>query len=77
MWVIHDFPSYGNMVSCMTKGFYASPICERNTCSKYLKCSRKCVYMGHRKYIPLNHRCPSQKGPVNGNPKNHIAPKIV
>ena len=31
MWVIHDFPSYGNMVGFTTKGFYACPICGRNT----------------------------------------------
>ena len=61
MWVIHEFPSYGNMDGCTTKGFYVCPICGRNTDSKYLKCSRKCVYMGHRKYLPINHRCHSKK----------------
>ena len=49
MWVIHEFPYYGNMVGCTTKGFFACPICGRNTDSMYLKCSRKCVHMGHRR----------------------------
>jgi hypothetical protein len=30
MWVIHDFYAYGNMDGCMTKGFYACPICGMN-----------------------------------------------
>ena len=77
MWVIHEFPTYGNMVGCMTKGFCACPICGRNTNSMYLKCSRKCVYMGHRRYLPTNHKYRSQKGPFNGKSEHLIAPKIV
>ena len=77
MWVIHDFPSYGNMVGCTTKGFYACPVCGRNTNLEYLKCSRKCVYMGHRIYLLANHKYHSKKGPINGNYEHHIAPKIV
>ena len=46
IWIIHEFPAYGKMVGFMTKGFCAWPICGRNTDSMYLKCSRKCVYMG-------------------------------
>ena len=61
----------------MNKGFYACPICRRNTESKYLKCSRKCVYMGHRKYLPINYRYPSQKRPFNVKLEHRIAPKIV
>ena len=56
MWVIHDFPAYGNMVGCTTKGFCACPICGKNIYSMYLKCSRKCAYMGHRRYLPINHK---------------------
>ena len=54
MWIIHEFPAYGNMVGCTTKGFCACPICGKNTDSMYLKHSRKCVYMGHRRYLPIN-----------------------
>ena len=54
MWVIHEFRAYGNMFGCTTKGFFACSICGRNTYSMYLKCSRKCVYMGHRRYLPIN-----------------------
>ena len=30
MWVIHDFPAYGNIVGCMTKGFCTCPIHGKN-----------------------------------------------
>ena len=77
MWVIHDFPDYGNMVGFMTKWYYACPICGRNTDSEYLNCSRKCVYMGHRKYLPVNHKYRSQKGPFNRKLDHRIPPQIV
>ena len=77
MWVIHDFPTYGNMAGCTTKGFFTCLICGRNTYSNYLKCSRKCMYMGHRKYPPLNHKHRSQKRPFNGKSEHLIAPTIV
>jgi len=77
MWVIHDFPAYGNMVGCTAKGFYACPICGRNTDSEYLKCCIKCVYMGHKIYLPLNHKYRYRKGPFNGKLEHHTTPKIV
>ena len=77
MWVIHDFLAYGNMVGHMNKWFCACPICGRNTDSMYLKCNRKCVYMGHRRYFPINHKYCSQKGPFNGKSGYLIAPTIV
>ena len=61
----------------MTKVFFACPICGRNTDSMYLKCSRKCVYMGHRRYPPINHKYHSKKGPFNGKSEHLIGPTIV
>ena len=77
MWVIHDFPAYENIVGCMTKGFLACTICGNNTYSMYLKYSRKCVYMGHKRYLPINYKHRSQKGPFNGKSEHLIAPTIV
>ena len=77
MWVIHEFLAYGNMVGCTTKGFFACPICGRNTHSMDLKCSSKCVYMGHRIYLPINHKYHSKKGPFNGKYEHLIAPIMM
>ena len=35
------------------------------------------MYMGHRRYIPTNHKYCSQKGPFNGKSEHLIAPTIV
>ena len=67
MWVIHDFPTYGNMDGCTTKVFCACPICGRNTDSMYLTFSRKCVYMVHKRYLPINHKYCSQKENLIGS----------
>lgn len=77
MWVIHDFPAYGNMDGCTTKGYNACPICGRNTESEYLNCGKKCVYMGHRKFLLQHHKFRSQKALFNGKEEHHYAPPIV
>ena len=66
MWVIHEFPAYGNMDGCTTKGYNACRICGKNTKSQYLSYRKKCVYMGHRRFLPQNHKFRSQKRPFNG-----------
>ncbi|KAK3228710.1 hypothetical protein Dsin_000591 [Dipteronia sinensis] len=48
MWKINDFPAYGNLVGCTTKGKLACPICGENTASTWLNFSKKIVYMRHR-----------------------------
>jgi hypothetical protein len=77
MWLIHDFLVYGNMVIFTTKGFYACSICGKKMYSEYLIFIRKCVYIGHGKYLPENHMYHSQKGSFNGKLEHRIAPKIV
>ncbi|KAE8701949.1 hypothetical protein F3Y22_tig00110503pilonHSYRG00256 [Hibiscus syriacus] len=41
LWTINDFPAYGNLLGCVTKGYYACPICSENTCSQWLPNSKK------------------------------------
>ena len=77
MWVIHEFPAYGTMVGCTNKRFCVFPICGKNKDSMYLKYSRKCVYMGHRRYLPINHKYRSQKRPFNVKYEHLIAPTIL
>ena len=31
LWTINDFPAYGNLSGCATKGYYACPICGEET----------------------------------------------
>ncbi|KAD2804018.1 hypothetical protein E3N88_37395 [Mikania micrantha] len=53
---ISDFPAYANLSGYSTKGKQACPVCEDETSSIYLTNSKKTVYMGHRRFLPPNHR---------------------
>lgn len=55
MWTISDFPAYGNLAGCTTKGKLACPICGFDTCSYWLPHSRKFAYMGHRRFLDPSH----------------------
>ncbi|XP_073121628.1 uncharacterized protein [Henckelia pumila] len=37
MWTINDFPAYGNLSGCTTKGRFSCPICGEDVCSMWLK----------------------------------------
>ncbi|CAL2248301.1 unnamed protein product [Prunus armeniaca] len=52
LWTINDFPAYGNLSSCIIKGYKACPICGDDTPSHGLKNGHKICYIGHRKWLP-------------------------
>ena len=56
LWTINDFPAYANLSGWSTKGYMACPVCMSETSSKYLPNGKKCCYMGHRRFLPTNHR---------------------
>ena len=56
LWTISDFPAYANLSGWSTKGEKACPICRLNTRSCWLRHSRKYCYIGHRRFLPSNHR---------------------
>ncbi|WMV18529.1 hypothetical protein MTR67_011914 [Solanum verrucosum] len=53
MWTINDFAVYGNISGWSTKGKLACPCCHIDTQSISL-CNKLC-YMGHRRFLPMNH----------------------
>ena len=55
LWTINDFPAYGNLAGCTTKGKTACPICGEDTCAKWLKNCMKFSYQHTRRFLPLNH----------------------
>ncbi|KAI9186443.1 hypothetical protein LWI28_017293 [Acer negundo] len=55
LWTINDFPAYGNLSGCTVKGYFACPISREGTNSCWLKHCKKNAYMGHRKFLPINH----------------------
>jgi hypothetical protein len=55
MWTISDFPAYGDLSGWCTKGRAACPYCMGNTRSKRLRNGGKFCYMGHRRWLPMEH----------------------
>ena len=45
LWTISDFPALAMLSGWSTKGKLACPTCNHNTCSQYLKHSRKMCYL--------------------------------
>jgi hypothetical protein len=66
MWTINDFPAYADLSGYSTKGKKACPICMESTYSKWLKYGRKCCYMGHRRYLPMDHKWRMKKRAFDG-----------
>ena len=66
LWTINDFPAYGNLSGCVVKGYFACPICGKDTFSHRLKHGKKNSYTGHRRFLPCNHPFRKQKKAFNG-----------
>ncbi|KAI5317428.1 hypothetical protein L3X38_037135 [Prunus dulcis] len=75
MWTINDFPAYGNLSGCVVKGYKACLICGDDTPSRRLKNGHKICYIGHRKWLPINHPYRRQRAAFNGKPEYGIPPK--
>ena len=61
---ITDLPGLGSLSGQVTKGYKGCMVCLDGTSAKFLKHSKKMVYMGHRRFLPSTH-------PYHKNKKNH------
>ncbi|KAL0549884.1 hypothetical protein IC582_014376 [Cucumis melo] len=77
MWTINDFPAYGNLAGCTTKGKYACPTCGDSTRSYWLKHSKKFAYMGHRRFLSRAHPYRRKKAWFDGRIEEELPPKIA
>ncbi|CAL2256125.1 unnamed protein product [Prunus armeniaca] len=75
MWTINDFPAYGNLSGCVVKGYKACPICGDDTPSHRLKNGHKFCYIGHRKWLSINHPYRRQCAAFNGKPEYGTPPE--
>ncbi|XP_070051394.1 uncharacterized protein [Nicotiana tomentosiformis] len=76
LWTINDFPAYGNLSGWSTKGKLACPYCNIDTSSIRLKNSKKQCFMGHRRYLPLNHKWRNDKESFDGTKDKRLPPKM-
>nr|KJB67116.1 hypothetical protein B456_010G175300 [Gossypium raimondii] len=74
MWTVNDFPAYANLSGWSTKGRYACPCCAAQTCSQWLYNGKKFSYMGHRRWLPENHRFRFQSSVFDGTEEFREAP---
>ena len=51
---MNNFPAYSLLSGWSTKGYKACPVCNEKTVSRKLK--DKIYYMGHRRYLPIDHK---------------------
>ncbi|KAL6547278.1 hypothetical protein OROMI_022999 [Orobanche minor] len=53
LWIINDFPAYGDLSGWVTEGYLACPVCNEQTCSQGLR--NKLCFMGHRRNLSKDH----------------------
>ena len=77
MWTINDFQAYGNLAGCTTKGKFACPTCGLDTCSLWLRYSKKLIYNCHRRFLPQHHKWRGDAKSFDGTIEERKPPKLV
>ncbi|XP_008237230.1 PREDICTED: uncharacterized protein LOC103335973 [Prunus mume] len=75
LWTINDFPAYGNLFGCTTKGYYACPICGEKTYAERLEHGNKMAFTGHRRFLSRYHPYRKLSEDFNGKEELDSAPK--
>ena len=71
---INDWPALSNLSGHSNQGYKACSHCLDETECLYLKNSRKLVYMGHRRFFPINHPLRATGKHFQGKPKTRAKP---
>ena len=67
MWTCHDFPAYGLVAGCVTKGYKGCPICGKNTISRRSCALKKSIYDNqYRRWLPRGHPWRTNQVDFNG-----------
>ena len=54
LWIIHDYPGFGNLFGWRTKGYHSCNTCNDKPYSKVLE--SKIGFINHQTYMPMEHR---------------------
>jgi len=65
LWTINDIPAYVMLSGYSTKRKFACPYCHKDTDYLWLKFGSKHCYLGHRRFLPQNHRWRRNKNSFN------------
>jgi len=74
LWIVNDFPAYAMLSGWSTKGKFACPYCHKDTDYLWLKFGSKHCYMGHRGFLPSEHRWRRNKVSFNNKVEHREAP---
>ncbi|XP_075096331.1 uncharacterized protein LOC142174437 [Nicotiana tabacum] len=74
LWTVSDFPALAMLSGWSTKGKLACPTCNYDTCSQYLKHSHKMCYLGHRRFLSVDHPFRREKKSFDGKEEHRLAP---
>ena len=77
MWSIHDFPAYGLLAGQVTKGYRGCPPCGPNVATRRSKSLGKNVYLGHRRYLTMNHPYRRLKSSFDGGEERRGPPQML
>lgn len=74
MWTISDFPGLGNLSGWNTHTGLACPTCNLDAKSCRLHDSSKFCFMGHRRFLPRNHRFRLNRARFDGKTEERDPP---
>lgn len=77
LWTLNDFPALAYLYGWSTGGKYACPSCATLTKSFRLKKGGKFCYMGHRRWLPRDHKYRELNSQFDGTEEKEIAPKTL
>lgn len=66
-WTMNDLPAYAMLSGWSTKGRLACPVCMGETSSCWLANWKKHCYMGHRRFLPMDHKWRDMEDEFDGH----------
>lgn len=75
IWCIHDFPAYGLASGQVTKGYRGCPECGPHVTTRRSAALGKNIYLGHRRYLRLNHPYRRMKRAFDGHEELRPPPR--
>ena len=75
LWTINDFPAYAMLSGWSMKGKFACPYCHTEIDYLWLKHGKKHCYMGHHRFLPMDHKWRKNKVSFNNKTEYREAPQ--
>lgn len=74
LWTVNNFLAYRLISGHQTKGYKGCPICVTNICASHSSVLKKMVYLGSRRWLPLQHHFRRARAAFDGSAEWRQAP---